>query len=95
MINVLEYVVRNLDSSEWDSFKQKMEKGELTKDDIKSHPEIMKLYGKKRFLRSETSHVVKILNNASLENINKIIALKKNNIDLREVYNQTTLLDVN
>jgi hypothetical protein len=55
----------------------------------------MKLYGKKRFLRSETSHVTKILNSASLENIKKIIELKKYNIDLKEVYNQTRLLESN
>lgn len=96
MVNVLEFVVRKVEDPEFDQdFKHKMKNWILQKDDIKKYPEIMKLYGKKRFLRSETSHVTKILNSASLENIKKIIELKKYNIDLKEVYNQTRLLESN
>lgn len=87
MTNVLRYVLddKNLSDKLWN----------ITKEDIDSDKTIMGIYGKNRFLVNEKSRILRILNNASKEDIQKIIDIKWRNGDVREAFNVKQMLREN
>ena len=93
MTNVLAYV---LGKEEWkDKWKWEW-KTLFTKEDIKKDPIIWEYYWKKRFLTSESWRIVKLLNSATRENMQKIIDIKwKKWVDVRDVYNARTFVEQN
>lgn len=93
MTNVLAYV---LNKEEWkDKWKWEW-KTLFTKEDIKNDPTIWEYYWKKRFLTSESWRIVKLLNSATRENMQKIIDIKwKKWVDVRDAYNARTFVETN
>ncbi len=87
MTNVLSYVLnnKNLADKLWN----------ITKEDIDSDKTIMEIYGKNRFLVDEKSRILRILNSASKEDIQKIIDIKWRNGDVREAFNVKQMLKEN
>lgn len=87
MTRVVAYIL----SSEKYSNKEK-----FTEQELKADPEIMALYGKKRFLVNEIGRIVALLNATSKENLQKIVDIKgKSGVDIKEAYNAKKFLEVN
>lgn len=89
--NGMTRVIAHILSSEKYSNKEK-----FTEQELKADPEVMALYGKKRFFVNEIGRIAAVLNATSRENLQKIVDLKgKSGVDLKEAYNAKKFLEVN